>query len=362
VCFKANDGQPRCEVLDRGEHTVSAPACNNVFANAESRGYYFSEYPPEGVRALALSTRGLKPVERLGLLGDEWWMVRGGRHDVDVYMELAASLADDDTAAITDALQARLSFADAYLVQEADRPHYQAWVRERFAPSLRTLGVPGPSSDPDERQSRRATLLELVGITGNDPDVQRTARDLALGYISQPSSLPGTLAPAVLRVAAVNGDAALYDLYVAQTQKLVGQPEEYYRFLNALAAFRDPALVKRTLEFSISPAVRTQDTGTLIAQLMTRRASQDAAWEFTKAHWPLLMEKLGTFQGIPTIIGSLGAFCSVEKAADVRQFFVQNPVPSAARTLQQSLERIESCAALAGRQSGPMAAWLRAAR
>ena len=67
---------------------------------------------------------------------------------------------------------------------------------------------------------RRGTLLQLVGVTGNDPDVQRTARELARDYIADPRSLPPTLAPTVLQVAAVGGDAALYDQYLAQLGEL----------------------------------------------------------------------------------------------------------------------------------------------
>ena len=362
VCFKANDGQPRCEVIAEREHVVSAPSCNSVFANAQGRGYYVTEYPPAIVRSLGKSAPGLEPVERLGLLGDEWWMVRAGRHDVGVYMDLAAALSEDEAAAVTDAIATRLDFAEAYLVRPPERPRYQGWVRGRFGPALRAMGVPGDPREPDERHSRRATLVELVGVTGNDADVQHQARDLAVAYVAHPQSLPGTLVPGVLRVAAVGGDVTLYDLYVAQVQKLAAQPEEYYRFFNALPWFRDPALIKRTLAFAVSPSVRTQDVGTLLANLIARRWSQDAAWEFTKAQWPALVKKLGTFQGIPTIISSLGSMCSTEKAADVRQFFAKNPVPSAERTLQQSVERIEVCAALAQRQSGPMSKWLRMVR
>ena len=361
VCFKSNDGQARCEVISGREHVVSAPSCHNVFANAHGRGYYFTEYPPETVRDLGRSAPGLEPVERLGLLGDEWWMVRGGRHDVGVYMDLAALLADDETAAVTDAIATRLEFADAYLVHSPDRPRYQDWVRRRFGPTLGAMGVPGDPREPDERHSRRATLLELVGVTGNDATVQDQARELAVGYIGNRQSLPGTLVPDVLRVAAVGGDASLYDRYLAQVQKLAAEPEEYYRFFNALPWFRDPALITRTLAFAVSASVRTQDTGTLIANLIARPWSQQAAWEFTKAEWPTLVRRLGTFQGIPTIVSSLGSMCSTEKAADVRQFFAKNPVPSAARTLQQAIERIEVCAALAERQSKPMAEWLQKA-
>jgi len=362
VCFKATEGQPRCEVLDQPRQTFTANGCSNVFANADSRGYYFTEYTSAAVRALSARVAGLKPIERIGLLGDEWWMVRAGRHDIGVYLDLAGSLARDETTAITEAIASPLAFTLEYLGSPAQKPRFQTWIRERFGPALSTLGIPGTAADSDERQSRRAELLTLVALAGNDTGIQARARELANGYLANPMSLPGTLAPAVLRVAAASGDAALYDRYIAQLEKVSGQPEEYYRFFGALSSFRDPALVQRTLNFAISPAVRTQDTGNLIAGLLGQAHSRDAAWAFVQAKWPTLTQKLGTFQGIPDIIGAAGSFCSTEAAAQVKQFFTRNPVPSSERTLQRSIERIENCAALVARQSPALNAWMSAAR
>ena len=67
------------------------------------------------------------------------------------------------------------------------------------------------------------------------------------------------------------------------------------------------------------------------------------------------------FQGLPAVFQPLGAFCDRAKAEEIRAFFARNPVPAAARMLQQSLERIESCAAVDDRQSAPFAAWLKTA-
>ena len=74
--------------------------------------------------------------------------------------------------------------------------------------------------------------------------------------------------------------------------------------------------------------------------------------------WPTLVQKLGTFQGIPGIVGALGSFCSQRDADDIRQFFASNPVPSE-RTLQQALERIDTCVSLVKRQSPALTSWLR---
>jgi len=361
VCFKSSGGSgPQCELLERRDQKAALPVCSaNAFANANGHGYYLSEYSPEEVRAIARTARGsLAPAERLSLLGDEWWMVRAGRHDVGVYFDIASSLAGDEAPSVIEQIGHSLAYAHDDILPMADVPKFEEWLRRRFGPELMTLGVPGSTSDPDDRQSRRATLLSLVGVTGNSTDVQRQARDLALKYIDDPSSLPGTLASTVLSVAAVGGDAMLYDRYMAQLPKLSGKPEEYYRFFNALPSFRDPALVQRTLEFAISPDVRTQDAPTLIGALMGQEASRDAAWTFVKANWDTLNKLLGVFGGITRIAGSVGAFCSRDRKAEVEQFFKEHPMPAAERTLKQAFERIDSCVAVKERQSAPASSWL----
>jgi len=360
LCFTApQDGPAACHVISQAEESFTIPGCTSeAFVNAGSLGYFFTEYPPETVRALSRKARGtLTPAERLGLLGDEWWMVRSGRHDVGVFLDLAGALATDPTAAIADTLASRVQVAAEDLVTEASRPKLQAWIRRRFGPVLERLGLPGDSRDELE-DARRAVLLELVGIWGASPDVQRRARELAARYIADPSSLSGTLAPVVLRVAAYGGDAALYGEYQARLGRLTSQPEEYYRFFTALPYFADPALIRRTLAFALSNEVRTQDTATLLAGLLARPWSRETAWQYVKDEWKTLTDRLGTFQGIPVVVAATGAFCSPEAAADVKQFFTAHPVESAERGIRQSIERIESCAAVKARQSGALTKWL----
>jgi hypothetical protein len=41
-----------------------------------SAGTTFSQYAPETLRDLRRDLLWLRPVERIGLLGDEWWMAR----------------------------------------------------------------------------------------------------------------------------------------------------------------------------------------------------------------------------------------------------------------------------------------------
>jgi len=333
-----------------------------AFVNAQSRGYYFSDHGPEAVLALGKAAATLKAPERVTLVGDEWRMVRAGRHDVGTYLDLAGVMAADDTPSVVDELAGRVGAVATAVADENQRAAFKAWIRARFGPVLESLGLPGTATDADGTQARRATLLLLLGDTADDAGVQQRARTLALAYLNDRSAVPPNIVNAVLRTAAAGGDRALYDRYVAELPKTRSTPEEYYRFFNALGWFRDPALVTRSLEFASSDQVRSQDTSTLIGLLLNQPEAQDVAWAFVKSHWTQLTEKLGVFQGIPGIVSALGGFCSTERANDIRAFFEKNPVPPAARSLQQSLERIESCVALDQRQSTPFTRWLSAQR
>jgi aminopeptidase N len=359
ICIKQGSGQPRCEVLNRPTTALRVSAGTPVFVNALSRGYYLTEYTPSHLAALARPNVGLTPTERLSVLGDEWRLVRSGRHDVGSYLDLANAWAADTAPEVVEDIASRVGFVTSAIASADEAPAFRAWVKRRFGPALDGVGLPGAAGDSDDTQSRRAALLGIMGGTG-DPAVTRRAKELAQQYLTNPSAIPPTLVRQVLQVAAADGDAALYDRYVAKLAATGAQPEEYNRFLNALTAFQQPALVKRTLEYALSDSVRSQDAPTLLAGALVS-SQKDLAWTFVRDRWPAIIEKLGVFQGLPAVFQPLGAFCDRAKAEEIRAFFARNPLPAAARLLQQSLERIETCAAIDARQSAPFAAWLKTA-
>jgi aminopeptidase N len=351
-------GDPACLLISESRSTMSIPGCPGTpFLNTDSVGYFRSEYDPAAIRAFGDQVDGLSIAERLGLLGDEWAMVRAGRHDIGVYLDLTAAFATVESAAVVSEIASRLAFVSANLVRPADQEGFRAWIREHFGPVLEALGIPGGPGDDDDRQRRRATLIRLVGVTGGSAPVQTRARELSLAYLSDPSSVSGTLAPTILQVAAAGGDASLYGLYMGRLAQLGANPEEYYRFFGSLAFFPDQALGDRTLAFALSPDVRSQDTAALLGGLLGGK--RDSTWAFIKTNWAALTHKLDGFQGLPRIVGSLGNACTAQAAGDVQAFFAEYPVPRARRALSRALERIESCAAIATRQSPALSTWLR---
>jgi aminopeptidase N len=354
VCVKTTTGPATCTIVSEAQQTIRAPGCGAAMVNADARGYYITEYDPAAVAALATRTPPLTAPERISLLGDEWRLVAAGRHDVGTYLDLAAAFAVDPTPAVLTEAARRLEFVGQAIAGPSERERFDAWVSRTFRPVLERVGTDPSPGDDEETNSRRGVLWRLLA---SDADLQARARARARAYMSDPSSLPPSLVAPVLQVAAAGGDQALYDEYLRR-MKAATAPEEFYRYFNALGSFRDPQLVARTLAYAISPAVRSQDTPLLLEQMLDSPAAQDAAWTVIRREWPALTAKVGVFQAMPMIVGGLGTFCSTGRAAEIREFFSAHPVPEAARSLTQALERIETCAAVRERQEAPLRRWL----
>ncbi len=358
MCVKTGSGATTCEVVTAASQTFTAPGCGAAFVNADARGYYFTEYAPAAVAALAARTpaahrrradqparrrvaaRARRPPRRRHL-------PRSGR-----------GLRDRSRPPPSSANWPRAwPTSHGAVADEAERPAYAAWIRRTFGPALTTLGVDPRPGDSDDTLSLRGTLVGLLGGPAGDDAVRARARALAIAYLDRPGSLPPTLIAPVLAVAASGGDAALYDRLLERLREAAETPDAYYRYFNALTAFRDPALVERTLAFALSDAVRSQDAPALIAPLLAGPRG-DLAWAFVTREWEPLTEKLGVFQGVPAIVSGLGGFCTADRGREIAAFFKAHPVPAAARSLSQALERIDACVALDKQQSSAFATWL----
>jgi len=154
----------------------------------------------------------------------------------------------------------------------------------------------------------------------------------------------------------LKGDAALYDRIRSQTKKATS-PEEFYLYQRALTEFSDPQLLERTLDYAVSPEVRSQDTVGLIARVIDNPAGEKLGWAFARAHWSQIEETFGGFGG-GGIVSATSGFCDAGMRDEVKDFFTSHKVPAAERTLKQSLERVTYCTDLKAQQSSHLAGWL----
>ena len=363
ICVKVpGRAETTCEVMTEESRTLNvAGVCAPwVFANAGARGYYRTSYPPDMLRAIAPRVEtDLSAPERLSLLDDEWALVRAGRHTAGDYLTLAAGYGREHTSGVMEEVARRLAAIHADLTTPQTQPAFESFVQSLLRPLFDEVGFTAAAADNDERRSLRAVLIGALGTEGGDPDVIAKARAALDRSLAGGAPLEPTIAGAIVAAAVTHGDARLFDALVAAAER-AASPQEQYRYLFALADFRDPALTDRALERSLSPQLRSQDTAIYLARFFPNRLAQDRAWVFVRDHWAALEPKVTISGGDVNLIRSFGAFCDARPRDEIAGFFAAHPLPGAARTLAQTIEQINNCIALRQKQTPAVAAWLAA--
>jgi aminopeptidase N len=360
LCMKASAGKgaPQCKLLTKKEETFTLSGCSTwVLANSGATGYYRVGYEPDAVRALAGDAESkLSPAERIALQADIWASVRVGREPVGDYLALAQGLGSDRNRAVLEDVLTRLNYIGQYLVTDNDRESYRLWLRQYLSPILKDVGWDPKPGDSDEQKTLRARLFKALGYDARDPEVLQQARKLADQALDNPASVDRELAGSAFRLAALNGDPAYYDRLLAAL-KDVKSPEEYYMALFALSDFADTKLLQRTLDYAISPDVRSQDTLQLISGVMQNPAGEKLAWDFVLTHWDAVQKAGGPFASAQ-IVGSTSSFCDAHMRDQVADFYAAHKIEGAERTYRQSIERINNCVDLKSQQEPQLASWL----
>jgi len=361
ICMKGSatgNGASKCELLTKKEETFTLPGCSNwVLANAGATGYYREGYQPDAVRALANDAETkLTPAERIALQNDIWASVRVGREPVGDYLAFAQGLQSDRNRAVLEDVLGRLNYIGQYVVNDSDRDSFRAWMRQYASPIMKEVGWEPKAGESDEQRTLRSRVFTSLGQDGRDPEALAQGRKVAEKALADPSSVDPQLAGSAFAVAAVNGDADFYDKLMAGL-KSPKSPEQYYQYFYTLPQFTDQKLLQRTLEYAISPDVRSQDALGLVSNVLGNPDGEKLAWDFILQHWAEVEKAGGPFASAE-VVNATSSFCDAGMRDQVTEFFSAHKIAAAERTYKQSIERINNCIDLRSQQQTQLASWL----
>jgi aminopeptidase N len=361
LCTKTPAATPGCQIAAGPQATlpVGVPACPRwTFVNAGAYGYFRTAYSPDMLRALApdIASSFTEP-ERLTIVGDEWALVRAGRHSVVDYLTLAGGFGSEHANGVLDEVSSRLLFVRDYLTSGETRQKYERFIQSLFGPLYRELGLAAAPGDDDDKRGLRATVIHALDRGGNDAGLATEARSALEKSLSGGTPMDATAARAVTSVAARHGDNALWEELLNASQK-ANSPAERYRYLYALGSFEDPTLIDRGLNFALTPDLRSQDAATFIGAFLANPIARPRAWAFVKQHWNQLGPKTTISLGDVRLVESLGAFCDAQSRDDIKDFFKAHKLPAASRALDQTIEKINNCIAMQEKESANVGAWL----
>ncbi len=355
-------------IFDSRAHTIQLPSFGNVrwiYANQDEIGFYRQRLG-QGTLAklLPLAVEVLSPVEMVGLIEDQWAMVRNGSIAITSFLAVLSACASARDHNVLRVIAERMDALDLLVKDSGDRParlKLRTLAEQRFSSHLAELGFVPRAGEPQNDIQRRAICIGTLAATARVQNVIREVELLAQAEMVNPRAVDPNLAGPFVAIAAKFGDELRYDRWVEtfQSRKAAGKtPQEVARYLHTLSHFRRPELVERTLHLIEQGLIPQEAVAAILAQLLSFRHSQQAAWDFLKTHWPTLRERFGDM-GVSRVVDALGRLRGSERA-DIVRFFEEHKPAGAERALQRALERIDQGEELRQRVTGELLSYLSA--
>lgn len=279
------------------------------------------------------------------MLGDLVALVESGQVPLGKTLERVRGLATEQTRELTAITAQLVGFLSTDIVPQSLRPNRARFVRKVLGARARELGWTPRRGEPDDRRLMRPTVLALVANVGEDAALIRQARQLTDRWITDRKAIDPDIAGLVLRVAARNGDRALFDRLHAAV-KTETDLKDRRLLLGAMSAFRDPEIVKAAFTLALTDELDPRDSLTLVSSAYFDEATRELAYQFTKANLEVLLARLPRDFG-SYFINMVSGFCDATHRDDAAAFY-KDRAPTyldGTRALASLIEGIDLCIA-----------------
>jgi puromycin-sensitive aminopeptidase len=327
-----------------------------IVGNHQGNGFYRVELGDDDLRAVAaVAIAHLTPLERYGLVEDEWALLLAGRSSVARVLGLIRSLAGETDLSVWQRIVGVLGALDRVAPEEL-RNDLAAWVRALVGPAHRALGD-GPSPGEDERTTAlRATLFDALCRLGRDDALRARASEQFAALGTDPAAVDPDLADAVVRVVAASADQATWD-ELRRRAGLAATPQDRLRHQGALADADDVRLVLAFCDLVLTDEVRSQDGLFLLRRALANRRATGDVWAFVTAHWDELTTRFPS-STVPRMIDGIRGIADRTLAAEVAAFLDAHPIEQGVAVIRQHRERMWVTVTLADRMAGELGAAL----
>ncbi|MCR9223969.1 MAG: M1 family metallopeptidase [Hyphomonas sp.] len=338
------------QLLSGGVSSEASAQTDWIMPNADGTGYYRFSLPYEKWQDLGRAFDQLSAGEKLSTLDSAGAEFAAGRLDVDtIWRFIDEAVRDEERRVVQAAIRQATRFERLLANDETALAGYREAVIDVFQHRYTALDQHG--SDDPELAIMKSSLEQFLIGSGQDATLRQSLADAAAAYIG----LGGVSSERTL-----NTDEYLTGMAIGvQTygepfiDRLLAVRTDYddpvfeQAVAYAIGQNQDPDLSKRILDLALSGTLGTREALAIVQGQMQQSETQDATWEWLKANFASYLNVIPRQRkrSSPALARRM---CSLEARDDLVALFETHgdDVPGHERSLTQTVERIELCAAL----------------
>jgi hypothetical protein len=250
------------------------------------------------------------------------------------------------------------------VIAPADLPRVQSFVRAKFGARLTPLGLAAKPGEKPADALMRQYLVQLLVEEGHDPALIAQLTKAAHTYLASNGADRGGIAPELVMEALRAGVMSEGAPFAASVFDAM-QKSDYEYFIQSaiygLAGSNDEATLRKLLDMTLTPAIRTGDVRYVFRYLQGESKGRDVAWAWFKANYDGMVKRLSTY-GLSSAPDILQHACDAGARADLAAFFGPKTaqLTGTPRTLKENEDRIDRCIALKQAKGTEIAAAIKA--
>ncbi|TFG85427.1 MAG: M1 family peptidase [Chromatiales bacterium] len=335
-----------------------------VMPNADGAGYYRFALDEAGWRALQANFGQLNELEALLAADSLSAAYQANRLSTAAWLTAVTTLATSAYPSVVLAPGANLVRMRDYLAPAAGREQVTGFMHATYRPRLDALDASGGSAGNEaaadaaavDRALLRTKLVSFLALEARDPELRATLAGQARRYIGfgKPGATPdpGAVTPAQVEIALQVGvQESGLPFIETLIERMLASNDIQFRAQAALAlgSTDDAAAGERVRKLLLDPRLRAREPTTIAFALAARASQRRPTFDWFKANHEAFIGRMGHF-GYRWLPRFGAGFCTPEERGEVKTFFTPmlDKLDGADRTLAETLEGIELCAALAG--------------
>ncbi len=357
VSAATNKGEKSFGLMNK--RTMAVPYTGGwIKVNAHEGSVYRTRYEGALLGALIepISTKVMAPTDRLGVIRDLFAFAEAGEADTTTVLEMLKVYENETDLTVWTEIVSGLRYIANLLVGTPAYTPFRVFTSALLSHITEHVGWDEKDGESHNEKLLRPLVLGAASFFGYTVAIAEAIKRFA-NRTQNPihADLRGVVYATVAREGGEKEYTTLLTMYRAETLH-----EEKNRLLGALGCFRDKTLLSRTLAMTVSDEVRMQDRNGAFASVLVNPFGRELGWKFLKKNWKKIGEAYGDGNHLLSrLVGVLNRNTTRGAYDDIKAFFKTHSAPAAERTVDQTLEHIDSNIRWLARDGKKIQKWLR---
>ena len=374
LSFTTEKGNIVPQLMTGKKLTIKKPRSTYLKANANEAGLYRVSYDKTLLEALKdpISKNKMSPADRLGVIRDLFSLSEAGEKSTIEALEMALRYKNETEYIVWIEMVSGLRYIANLLYGQKSYENFRKYACSIVAEAIHNIGWESKKDDTHNDALMRTLLLGASSYFGDKKTIEYTKKLFKnrknvpihadkRGIVYTAIAREGSPARNAFSIANAGGEKEYAEfLKMYRTEPL---HEEKNRILSAMGQFSDIKILKKHLEFIMTDEVRMQDRNGGFASVLTNVHGRKLGWAFLKKNWKKIGEAYGDGNHLlARLISVLNRNTTKESYEDIKKFFKTHSAPAAERTIDQTLEYIDSNIRWLKRDSKKIEKWLESSR